>query len=616
MNNFEVLRYLKKWKYLILIVSVLGSVFVYKYATSNQEYTAATIIRYSNPEAAEGKTPAGDDIDVTEIYSSNVITKVLEDLDMTTGADAIRSGVNIQSIIPQDEIDRKKAAIDNNEEYEYFPTDYIVSFSADSRYNEEYARNVLDSILKNYFTMYGEQHTNQRMVTNNQMDAADEQYDYIERAEILDSWTTDITNYMSAKKKEAPNFRSAKTGYSFSDLSDIYKSFQNYDIPEIYALILEQEVSVDRDTLIKRYKNDISNLDIQIAQLDANIANSKDLIDRYSDKNREGMQMHYGQQATDGNSSTDYILKDVYEETETFRLVNETTYDTMILNYVELVGERDTLAVDKEHAQQLLDIFMAGSENADMTNKGTIEENIQTLSQKLDSMFVNVQDTVDEYNQYIGAANVSTLASINVDQKINIQIYLILAVIIFLFFGCIGAIILGRSADFVEYLLYTDRKTGLPNRSKCDSVIDQYSADKVKDDFSVLLIKINNLKVVNDREGRSAGDALLKEFGKITKRAIYGYGFVGYNGGDQFIGLFEDCSYQRAEDFSIYLLELMDYYNAQNPAKRLDVSVTIAESTTEGIYDVRKLMGIAFRKNAKQNSHTSKSEEKRNHENK
>jgi diguanylate cyclase (GGDEF)-like protein len=530
---------------------------------------------------------------------------------MTSGADSIRSGVQIQSIVPQDELDRKKAAIDKNEPYEYFPTDYIVSFSADSDHNEEYARNVLDSILKNYFTMYGEQHTNQRMVTNNQMNEADNQYDYIERAEILDSWTTDITNYMAAKKREAPDFRSAKTGYSFSDLSDIYKSYQSYDIPEIYALILEQEVSVDRDTLIKKYSNDISDFDIQINQLNENISKSKELIDSYSDKNREGMQMHYGQQADDGNSSTDYILKDVYEETEDFRLANETTYDTMILNYVELVAKRDTLQVDKEHTQQLLNIFMSGSDGVAKSNTGTIEENIQKLSSKLDDMFINVQNTVDEYNQYIGAANVSTLASINVEQKINIQIYLILAIIIFLFFGCVGAIILGRSEDFVEYLLYTDRKTGLPNRSKCDALIEQYSEDKVKDDFSVLLIKIENLKIVNDREGRSAGDALLKEFGKITKRAIYGYGFVGYNGADQFIGLFEDCSYQRAEDFSEYLLELMDYYNAQNPAKRLDVSVSIAESTTEGIYDVRKLMGLAFRKGASQSAHKKTETNKR-----
>ena len=34
--------------------------------------------------------------------------------------------------------------------------------------------------------------------------------------------------------------------------------------------------------------------------------------------------------------------------------------------------------------------------------------------------------------------------------------------------------------------------------------------------------------------GREAGDALLKVFGKVLKRAASSYGFVGYNGSDQF----------------------------------------------------------------------------------
>ena len=43
--------------------------------------------------------------------------------------------------------------------------------------------------------------------------------------------------------------------------------------------------------------------------------------------------------------------------------------------------------------------------------------------------------------------------------------YIVLAIIIFFFGGCIGAIILGRSKDFLDYIMYTDRKTGLPNKS-------------------------------------------------------------------------------------------------------------------------------------------------------
>lgn len=103
MNKFNLLKYLSKWKYLIFAVCVLGALIVYKYAMYNQEYTASTVISYTGQNAADGKTPSGDDIDVTEIYSAAVITNVLEDLNLNIGADAIRSKCKVTEIIPPDE---------------------------------------------------------------------------------------------------------------------------------------------------------------------------------------------------------------------------------------------------------------------------------------------------------------------------------------------------------------------------------------------------------------------------------------------------------------------------------------------------------------------------------
>ena len=151
MNKFNLLKYLSKWKYLIFAVCVLGALIVYKYAMYNQEYTASTVISYTGQNAADGKTPSGDDIDVTEIYSAAVITDVLEDLNLNIGADAIRSKCKVTEIIPPDEEVKKQALLEAGEEYTYFPTDYVVSFSVGSEYSQDFARTVLDSIIKNYF---------------------------------------------------------------------------------------------------------------------------------------------------------------------------------------------------------------------------------------------------------------------------------------------------------------------------------------------------------------------------------------------------------------------------------------------------------------------------------
>lgn len=600
MRNFEILRYLSKWKYLIFIISVLGAFLVYKYAMYNQEYTAQTIISYTNPDAANGYTPNGVKIDATEIYSSAVITGVLEDMDLNISADTIRSRCQVEEIIPLDEETRKEAILDKGEEYEYFPTDYLVSYSVDSTYTRDFARSVLDSIIKNYFRIYGEKYINQQVLPNNMSSEADSKYDYIEQVEILDTWVRNIQDYLFAKRDEQPDFRSSKTGYSFEDLYETYKAFADYNIPQIYSLILEQQVSVDKETLIKKYQNDISQAELDIQNMNSNVADLEALVQEYSNKNKEGAEYHYGTQADGGNESTDYILKDVYEDwyDDEKHINSETTYDSLVYEYVDLVAQRDKAQVDLDHKRTILEIFTSAPQESGNDNLGDIEKGISELSSTLDEMYTTVSDTVDEYNEFVGAYNLSTLVSINTREKINVRIYIVLALLVFFLGGCIGAIILGRSKDFLEYLMYTDRKTGVANRAKCDLVIEQYDKDKLKDSFAFLVIRIVNLKYVNDKGGRAAGDNLLKVFGRMLKRAATSYGFVGYNGSDQFFGMFEDCTLQRAEDFASYLQELIAYNNAQNPGDIIEVSVAIAESTTENIYDIRKLMGAAFRKSA------------------
>ena len=598
MNKFNLLRYLSKWKYLIFAVSFLGAFVVYRYAMYNQEYTASTVIRYTNEAATNGMTPSGDELDVSEIYSATVITSVLEDLNLNAGVDTIRSKCRVQEITPPDEDVRKQALLEQGEEYKYFSTDYIVSFSVGSEYSESFARTVLDSIIKNYFSTYGEKYINQQTLPNNSVRGTDGHYDYIERAEILDAWTINISDYLAAKKETQPDYRSAATGYSFNDLYEIYQGYMQYDIPEIYSLILEQEVTVDYDTLIKKYQADISSYELDLQNMQSKIDDLRDLINKYSDKNKEGAEFHFGTQE-EGNNSSDYILKDVYDKNNEERKIDsQTTYDGLINEYVELETEKEKTEVDLEHKRKILSIFTDDTVSTDKSNKDHIEDSLTKLSEELDTMYQIVSDTVDEYNQYVGANNVSTLASISTGEKINIRMYIFLSAIIFFLFGCIGAIILGRSKEFLDYIMYTDRKTGLPNRAMCDLEIERYAAGKLKDNFVFGIVKLNNLKYVNEKGGREAGDALLKAFGKILKRATQSYGFAGYNGSEQFLCMFEDCTPERANDFKQYLEELVRYHNVQSPNNAMQVSVAVSETNTEGLYDIRKLMGATFRKAA------------------
>ncbi len=610
MKSFEVFRYIKKWKYLIVAICILGVLLVYRYAMSQQAYTAQTVLRYSNSEAKSGLTPSGDPLDVTEIYSSNVITGVLEDLGLDTGADSIRSKCQVEPIIPDDEIERKTAILKEGGEYEYNPTDYLVTFRVGSEYSKEYASTVLDSILKNYFVVYGDKYINQTVLPNNASNVRSGSYDYIESAEILDSSATDIYQYLYDKKYHYPYFRSASTGYTFNDLYNMYNKLLSYDVPKLCSQILNQKVSKNQDVLIKDYRNRISRYNIELNNLQEKVDPLYDLITRYSTKSKEGIQYHYGKNEN-STGSDDYILKDVYDENgETRKVYTETTYDALINQYVKLEISRQYAKVDKEHKQMLLDTFNSATPADDAgAAVSEIENGMDELIMTLDDYYKIVETTVEEFNEYMGATNILTLTSVNVTEKINVNLYLIIAILLFLICGCLGAVFLGRIQDFVEFMVYADKKTKLPNRSKCDDMINSYEAKPLEDNFTFILIRLDILKQINSQVGRTAGDTLLGEFGSMLGDTAKDYGFVGYNGSDQFMCMFENCSYKKAEMFIISLSSAVEHYNSQNPQQEITFSYAIEESRTTGIYEARGLIAAAFRDiNSKSNTNVNAAE--------
>lgn len=158
MKNFDLLRYLKKWWFLIMIVVAAGCAFVYRFASSKQCYTATAVIQYTNVSSEDGLNADGSKLDTSEITSAAVINRTIEELGLSGNTESIRSKVTVKEVISADEGQRKENALSNGEEYSYTPTIYQVSFTVYDKNASGYARRVLDSLLSNYFKYYGEQH--------------------------------------------------------------------------------------------------------------------------------------------------------------------------------------------------------------------------------------------------------------------------------------------------------------------------------------------------------------------------------------------------------------------------------------------------------------------------
>ncbi|MGI5010357.1 MAG: putative bifunctional diguanylate cyclase/phosphodiesterase [Janthinobacterium lividum] len=95
---------------------------------------------------------------------------------------------------------------------------------------------------------------------------------------------------------------------------------------------------------------------------------------------------------------------------------------------------------------------------------------------------------------------------------------------------------MARAERELAYLAYTDPVTDLPNRrasnERLDAMLELAAAGgKV----GVLLIDLDNFKVVNDTAGHDAGDQLLRQVARLLRAQVRDTDLVARIGGDEFI---------------------------------------------------------------------------------
>ena len=581
MKEFQLLRYLSKGKFIILIVALLGASWVYFYANSQQVYTASTVIRYENDAIGQGLTPNGSKLDVSEIYSSTVIKGAIEDLGLNCTVDEVRSKVKVTPIIPAEEEEKKATAISKGEEYSYFPTDYLITYEVGSERSMNFAGNMLDAIVKNYYSFYSEKYVDQLILPNNASNISSNDYDYIESAEILQASIKEVDDYLMQKKSSYPDFRASATGYTFTDLDNIYKYIINNKVPHLYASILQNKYTKDNDLLLKKQQSKIENIEINIKNNKEKSKKLKYLIDNYSTKNINT------QRKDDGEEGDSDIIMDVDGYNDEGGIDVTTTYDDLLQEYVEINESVKYDEIDKKHAEYIKSVFVNNKNNEVLSTE--VEQDIEELVDMLNDEYDVVSATAAELNEYIGASYLNILNSVVTTQKVNIKLYLALAVVFFLFFGCAGAVVIGRLSDFIQYIMYTDKTTKLPNRQMCDVRINALSEKELPEQFTCLVVKLDSLVKINETLGHSAGDMLMKDFGEILKSVSRNYGFIGWNQG-MFLGLFEQCSADKAELFLDMLNKRVEEYNDKQLELEIQFSVAYSNSTEEEIFDIRNLI--------------------------
>lgn len=606
MKSFNIIRYLKKWWPLIALMSFCAGVFFMRYATSNQSYTAQSIIKYNYSQAEDGKTPSGEDLDVSEIFSSTVVKEAIENLGLTVNVDTIRSGGTVTGIVPDDVTKTQEAKIDKGEDVEeYHSTEYIVKLSVSSEYSTEYVRTMLDEILSCYFANFGEKYVDYSTIPNNAAALDGQGYDYIEQAEILNDTVAEITANLGNCQAAHPEFVSSTTGLSLSDLLDEYNYVSDVEIPYLFSEILGGKLTQNREVLLKKYQERY-NTYVMDGDVDSEkVAAVLEVIQSYGNKNKDGS-LYYQRGARSGtdDDTGGFVLSDVYEEDT--NIDRTTVYDNLISDYVTILNRQSNNVIDAAYCQYIINVFQGASDSSDVSDENqaftdqAVEQEIAALQGRLNTLYETLSLTMKEYNEYCGAVNLGVLASTTVSEKINVKLYILLGVAVFFILGICGAILLGRIQDFVEYLFFTEQSLDMPNRTACDLFIRNNSSRVLPDDTVCVVVELANLSQINTVYGRERGNAMLTQFADFLKEASATCGTIYYNGGQQFIGFFDQCRMEDAESFADYFHRLIAAYNAESTEATYEYVIGISESKANNAYSIRALLREALRTKTRQ----------------
>ncbi len=115
--------------------------------------------------------------------------------------------------------------------------------------------------------------------------------------------------------------------------------------------------------------------------------------------------------------------------------------------------------------------------------------------------------------------------------------------------GLVGSILdITERKRFEEQLMYQanhDSLTGLPNRNLLNDRLNHALAydGRHRELLAVMLIDLDNFKVINDTMGHSSGDVLLLEAAKRLQHCVRQYDTVARLGGDEFVLLLTDVEH-------------------------------------------------------------------------
>ncbi len=444
---WDLFKYIFKHKFFIAAMTVLAYLLSKLYVNKIQTYSAEVIISYNDSCISTGYALDGSKFDVSEIVSPKVIASAKAELPFKISDDGIKANTKITPIIPDSEKNIKEAKEKLGEEYEYHANVFKIRYKGNASYYE--TRDTLDKLIDNYFKYYNEKYLYLATVSEIDYNLNNTDYDYIEQAEIIQNNVDNAINVLEgyANGKE---YRSPSTGLTFKDLINEFEYLSEFKLPTVFSRIYDARLTFNKELLINKYTDRMETNELQSKNSEEKSELAGDRMKAYVKANVD-VPNSYNSNHSNGDDNV-RIIDDI--DHHDYRYIQEqTTYDSLIKNYVTDKISANVNKIDAKHCKDVIKIFSTPAaawinyENTEAQVKKDISDILTELKELYNTAFL----LIDDYNSYIPAQHIECLTGIRHYENVYSSLYHLIALILGFGLSCILAIAIEIMRKYAAY---------------------------------------------------------------------------------------------------------------------------------------------------------------------
>lgn len=372
------------YRYLIAIAVCMGLLAAFLITgvgqiVGNGSYAQSVItLQYEGIES--GLDPNGAAFDINKLKSPVVIEDALTGLGITDiSTEEIRKNIEIEGVIPEDAVERitviNQMAQEDAANYEkildveYFPSQYVVSLNQGRGMSASETREILNAVLESYRTWFLDTYANTAVLTVTGNLIRYQDYDYAESIDMLQAQIDMMQDYVTERRDQAPDFRSAGTGLSFGDIVTALETIESIDMANLSSYIENNVLTKDRQRQIEYYNYKIKNYTMELSEVQTQLGTVQSTLDTY--------------------------VKDpvvIVSSQETTQEITQTSeyYDSLVQEKIRLSKQIAEINTKLNETYTLLDTVT-------LSNR----KNVQSEYDKADEMLEHLTETISEWTELI-----------------------------------------------------------------------------------------------------------------------------------------------------------------------------------------------------------------------